>query len=658
MPFRPNSKDVPRTPTGLPLSSAGWLGVTALGVILLLVGAGFLLAIRTERAERQAQLISDALWVEQTLHFVIENGTQEIDRLAADIRKGLPADNVADQLGVIRRLHPEMARLVYIGGQQGQAISEPATANPVAHAALDADVVAAAFKLGEGKFGPVYREGMDNWRFDFVQPVADGSSQSLIVASFDASDLLSNHIPWWVTRKNQIAIRDSNNRTIASKSAVSGGLDGSSHIIPFEPPGQGLSLVVMPYRAPVRWLSWALPGMIALLASIVGASLLFLQRSVRRRQTAEEQLRSESAFRRSMEDSLTIGMRARDREGRIIYANQAFCDMVGWPREELIGRAPPMPYWDKDHLEETVARHDSILAGDVPKEGFEIRFRHRNGEAFDALIYEAPLHDAGGKHIGWMASILDVTERKRMGELSKTQADELARTARLVSVGEMASTLAHEINQPLTAISTYASGLSGRLERGRVPVAEVRGILDKLSTQARRAGGIIHHLREFTRRSTPRLSVADMRDIVRRTVGFLDADLARNGVSVATHLTDDGCPVRGDEVLLEQVILNLLRNGAEAVRGLPKSRSTIELHVTASAEQVMVTIRDFGPGVPADMRDRLFVPFATSKGDGMGMGLNICRSIVELHRGRIWQEDAEPGCIFHVSIPLAAVETQ
>jgi signal transduction histidine kinase len=101
-----------------------------------------------------------------------------------------------------------------------------------------------------------------------------------------------------------------------------------------------------------------------------------------------------------------------------------------------------------------------------------------------------------------------------------------------------------------------------------------------------------------------------------------------------------------------------LRNAAEAVRGLPKTRSTIEIHVTAAAEQVKVSIRDFGPGVPADMRDRLFVPFVTSKGDGMGMGLNICRSIIELHRGRIWQEDAEPGCIFHVSIPLATGETQ
>ena len=635
------------------LLAPGLLGAAALGGLLLLVAAGFLLADRADRSERDAQLISDALWVEQTLRFVLDSGADEIDRLGSGIRQGMTDSGVETQLATVRRLHPELAKLGFVNLTTGVVVSEPTGALAQFQDVAKRETVVSALKLGEGQYGPVYREGSGSPRFDFVLPVVFGSNRTVIVASYDLSALLSYQIPWWVAQKNHVSIKDQNGQSIAAKSVVDQGLEDRQHVIPFEPPGHGLNLVVTPYAAPVRWVSKLLPATIAVLAVIIGASLFLLQRSVRRRQLAEEQLRAESAFRRSMEDALTVGMRARDRSGRIIYANQAFCDMLGWPREDLVGIAPPMPYWDKDNLEETVALHDSILAGEVPKEGFEIRFRRRNGEPLDALIYEAPLLDAAGKHVGWMASILDVTERKRMGEFSKAQADELARTARLISVGEMASTLAHELNQPLTAISIYASGLSGRLENGKVPVKEIRGVLEKLSTQARRAGGIIHHLREFTRRAVPRLTEADMRDVARRTVGFLDADLARNGVAVSLHADDMPCVVKGDEVLLEQVVLNLLRNAAEAVRELPKSRRAIDLHVIRSDDSIKVSVRDFGNGLSPEMRDRLFVPFATSKSDGMGMGLNICRSIIELHRGRITQEDAQPGCIFRVTIPVA-----
>ncbi len=150
---------------------------------------------------------------------------------------------------------------------------------------------------------------------------------------------------------------------------------------------------------------------------------------VRKRLDAETALRAESAFRRAMEDSLTVGMRARDLDGRIIYVNSAFCRMLGVEPETLVGQSPPMPYWDPNDLDRTREIHDRVLAGDAPAEGFELKFRRADGTLFDVLIYEAPLIDAAGKHAGWMASVLDITDRKRAEEMAKAQQDSLQRTA-------------------------------------------------------------------------------------------------------------------------------------------------------------------------------------------------------------------------------------
>jgi PAS domain S-box-containing protein len=122
--------------------------------------------------------------------------------------------------------------------------------------------------------------------------------------------------------------------------------------------------------------------------------------------------RHEYAFRKAMEDSLDTGMRARNLDGEIIYVNPAFCRMVGWSAAELIGRRPPMPYWADDYIDETRAIHDRVLAGQGPEEGFELKFKRRNGEVIDVLIHEAPLIDAHGNHSGWMGSMVDITERK------------------------------------------------------------------------------------------------------------------------------------------------------------------------------------------------------------------------------------------------------
>lgn len=631
------------------LANAGYLGAAALIVLVLLVGAGFVFASRAERDNRRTELISDALWVEQALRFAVANVEGEMDRLASDIRRGLPREAAAAQMEQLHRLHPELARIALTDLTSGVILAVPPSEAAEGSALAAAESVVLAVKLGEKQFGPAYAEA-GQWRFDVAFPAGTQDGRRALLASFTINGLLKESIPWWVAQKNHVAVLDAGGQMIGTKSSVQAAPSAESHIIPFDPPGRGLVIKVTRYTAPAQWIAYALPATVTGLAAIVGASILLLQANVRRRQKAEEQLRAESALRRSMEDALTVGMRARDRDGRIIYANQAFCEMTGWRRDELIGQAPPMPYWDSDHIEETIALHDRILEGRGPKEGFEIRFRRKDGEPLDALIYEAPLYDADGGHVGWMASILDVTESNRISDLTKKQGEELARTARIVSMGEMASTLAHEINQPLAAISTYASGLSEQIRTKKAVPASASDVLAKLSAQALRAGDIVRHLREFTRRSQPKLETIDLAAVAAKVSGFVEPDLARAGI-VLEFANGAPCPVKGDPVLLEQVIFNLVRNASEAVGTLPKRRRRIEMVVFSENGQAVLTVRDHGGGIAPGMADKLFTPFVSSKADGMGMGLNICRSIVELHGGRIWSEPANPGCTFRFSIP-------
>lgn len=269
--------------------------------------------------------------------------------------------------------------------------------------------------------------------------------------------LLSNQIPWWFTEKYKVEIVDDNDQVLASKTYIEG-TSSDSYLIPFDPPGQGLRLKISDYPSTQSPLQNMLTIAILLLALGVFASLWLVRGLMKKSTRAEAALRAEHAFRTAMENSLTVGMRARDLEGRIIYVNPAFCKMTGFSASELVNHDPPMPYWAPEHMDEARAMHQTVLAGLAPEEGFELTFMRKNRERFEALVYEAKLIDGNGRHTGWMASVLDITERKRAEELARQQQEQLQFTARLVTLGEMASTLAHELNQPLAAIASYNTG--------------------------------------------------------------------------------------------------------------------------------------------------------------------------------------------------------
>ena len=368
--------------------------------------------------------------------------------------------------------------------------------------------------------------------FELVVPVyAERELAGMLVVVYPFASLLNNLVPWWFAEKYRVVVVDDNDIQYAAKSNIQG-TPSLTYQLPFDPPGYGLKLHVTSYRSAANPLQRLLAGAILVLAAGVFWSLWIVRDLMKKRSHAEEALRAENALRTAMEDSLTVGMRARDLQGRIIYVNPAFCRMTGFSSEELVDRSPPMPYWVPEQLDETMALHQAVLAGDAPPDGFEITFQRKDGERFEALIYEAPLIDGNGRHTGWMASVLDVTERRRAEELARQQQEQLQFTSRLVTMGEMASTLAHELNQPLAAIASYNTGCLNLLAKDDPDTQDIRQALEKLGVQAQRAGRIIRRVHDFVRKSEPRRAPIALAEIIDDCIGFIEAEARKRHVTL------------------------------------------------------------------------------------------------------------------------------
>ena len=367
----------------------------------------------------------------------------------------------------------------------------------------------------------------------------------------------------------------------------------------------------------------------------------------------EEQLRREHSFRKAMEDSLDTGMRARNLDGEITYVNPAFCRMVGWPAEELVGRRPPMPYWADDYLDETRAIHDRVLAGDGPVEGFELKFKRRSGEVIDVLIHETPLIGGDGQQVGWMGSMVDITDRKRAEEQARQQQERLQSTARLVAVGEMASSIAHELNQPLAAISSYCTGAVNLL-RNQAQASDVVPALEKAVEQARRAGQVIRRIYSLTRPSESNFETIDLAGRIEAALALMDGDLRQKAVRASFEPRARPL-IEGDPVLIEQILLNLLRNAIDSMRETPMELRQVAVELTTEDDYASLSVSDRGCGIAPAVADKLFDPLFTTKPEGMGMGLAICRSVVENHRGRLsFEPNPDGGTVFRCLLPLSA----
>lgn len=607
---------------------------------------------RSEREDQRATLISDMLWLEQNLRFVLDHNEEVLARLDPQrIERAAEFDAhaaalIGSKTGIVQVVWLDPA------GQPRHALPALSAATP-AQGTTPASTQQLARSLGHAVYGAAYPVAGGDWQFEIHVPIfRDDQLAGIAVGIHSVRRLLADAVPWWLAERYRIAIVDQANQLLGQRSSIGSVEPDNDYQMSFDPPGHGLLLRASPYQVPTSLAGRLIMAGLVLLAGLVLFSLWTLRRHVQRRLAAESALQNEVAFRTAMENSVQTGLRARALDGTITYVNPAFCRMVGWSADELVGCRPPMPYWEPEYLDETRRMHAKVLAGQAPRTGFEIKLRRRSGEIFDALIIEAPLIDSQGRQTGWMGSVVDITERKRSAELARQQEERLQASARLITMGEMASSLAHELNQPLAAISSYAAGCRNLIAAG-AGQADIAEALAKCQEQAQRAGRIIRRIYEFARRHEAKTEPCDVEALLGDLIALLEADARRQNIRIERDIATGLPLVQADRILLGQAILNLMKNGLESMRQTDAARRILTVKASSDATQLEIEIGDHGCGITSETAAQLFEPFFTTKHEGLGVGLNICRSVVEAHQGRLWHTAAPAGgTIFHISLPL------
>ncbi|MGB3071768.1 MAG: ATP-binding protein [Ottowia sp.] len=482
------------------------------------------------------------------------------------------------------------------------------------------------------------------------------------VATYSLSGILASMLGEAYTRRQQVSFTEPDGTRLATFGASRRGsrIFNSQQLLDL--PGTTLVLRMDGWRAAPDVLPNVLTALVTALTIALITVLILLSRDFRRRQQAEHALADALAFRKAMEDSLVTGLRARDLQGRITYVNPAFCDMVGFTAEELVGRGVPAPYWPPEMVDGYRQRQAvRLIAGhSPPREGLESVFQRKDGSRFPVLIIEAPLINALGKHAGWMSAVLDMSEQRRIEELQRAARERLQATARLSAVGEMASLLSHELNQPLAAISSYATG-SLNLMQGGTPAEtmhDVQVALGRISEQANRAGRVISSVHDFVRRRGRAREAVAPRAVIEATLPLVQMQAHKLGIQIQVQCEEDLPEIRCDRSLLEQVVLNLARNGMQAMAGEATERRRLVLAAryrpaaTPGRGWIEFSVADWGAGISEEVARQLFTPFFTTKAEGMGLGLSMCRTVVEQHGGALDYEPNQPrGTVFRFTVP-------
>ena len=368
------------------------------------------------------------------------------------------------------------------------------------------------------------------------------------------------------------------------------------------------------------------------------------------RKRADEALRaSEELFARAFRSSPDAMVISRRDDRQIIDVNDRWEALFGYRRADAVGRTmAELPLGAGAEDQATLQR---LAEAPGPVRDVETRFVTRRGELRETIVATEAV-EMGGHHC-FITTIRDVTERRRAERDAQEQRQLLTHLSRVAVLGELSGALAHELSQPLTAILSNAQAARRMLAREPVDLREIDEILEDIASADRRAGEVIRRLRAMFRREESNRQLLDLNDIVREVLDLTRSDLLTRHVQMTTRLTADLPKVQGDSVQIQQVILNLIVNGSEAMSdNEPHDRALLIETAIIDRNTVGISVFDNGTGIRADLLDQLFEPFVTTKRQGLGLGLTICRSIATAHGGQLWAGNNEGrGSVFRLLLP-------
>jgi two-component system, LuxR family, sensor kinase FixL len=355
-----------------------------------------------------------------------------------------------------------------------------------------------------------------------------------------------------------------------------------------------------------------------------------------------------AAIVESSEDAIIT----KDLDGIIFSWNAAAERLFGYTAAEVIGE-PVTIIFPSDRGSEEAA-FLARIAGGQRVDHYETTRRRKDGQIISVSVTISPIKDTTGKIVGASKILRDLTERKAKDERIQQLQAELAHVQRLTELGQVVSTLVHEVNQPLTAISNYVNACRRLVTTG--DQQRVLAALERIGDQTNRTRGIVQRIRDFVKKRDVQMRAENLSHVIDEAVALTRSSVRDVGLTVGVHIDPSDLHVEIDKIQVQQVLFNLLRNGIEAMQDQP--RREIQVATSRVQEQmVQISVADTGPGLPDEVRQKLFQPFVTTKANGMGVGLSVCRAIVESHGGQLWADDNPGGgTVFRFTVRRAEAD--